>query len=244
MTKEELQNRYNQYFSEEDKAKAFDKIAERYYFANFGTMAKTDMETLLFSIYLEQILEQSEPDIDAYSDYRLSKILGIPQTKVSSLKVKKELAYPYQGFDWRESLARFSSRAVYEKQRIKLFLPDRNLYLEVKNAIETNGGFVEVQLTQNLLQVRVEYFLDLMVALSPESDRAGLRTELWNLLKQNMRERDQDIAGLEKESFGQALKGQLPELIIDLLGECIPLFGGAVKKIAGHVYKSIQSARA
>ena len=31
-----------------NKAKAFDKIAERYYLGNFGTMQKSDFEVLLF----------------------------------------------------------------------------------------------------------------------------------------------------------------------------------------------------
>lgn len=159
-SKEKIKKQYNEYFPDEKtKAEAFDKIAERYYYANFGTMSKSDFETLLFSIYLERILEKHEENINMYSDYTLSKLLGVPQSRISSLKVRKELLYPYEKFDWKKSFERISDRAIYENGRIKLFIPDRNLYLELKNAIEMSGGFIEVQLTTNLLQVPLSYFL-------------------------------------------------------------------------------------
>ena len=158
-SREEIHKKYEEFFPDEKtKARAFDKIAERYYCANFGTMTKSDFETLLFSIYLEQILNKNESDFSQYSDYTLSKLLGVTQSKISSLKVKKELLYPYEKFNWKESFRRISDKAVYENGKIKLFIPDRNLYLELKNAIEARGGFVEVQLTANLLQVPLSYF--------------------------------------------------------------------------------------
>ena len=42
-------------FSKDDKAKAFDEIAKKFYLSNFGSTAKSDIETLMFSIYIERI---------------------------------------------------------------------------------------------------------------------------------------------------------------------------------------------
>ena len=89
--------RYNLLFSKEEKAAAFDQIADQYYLGNFGRMSKTDFETLLFSIYIERCLEKKQP----FDDYKLSRDLGITQGKVRSLKVRKELQYPYKEFDWK-----------------------------------------------------------------------------------------------------------------------------------------------
>ncbi len=200
MTRNEAKERYNQYFSTaEGKAIAFDKIAERYYFANFGTMSKSDLETMLFSIYLDQILDQHESEMESYSDYTLSKALGITQSKISSLKVKKELLYPYSGFDWRKSFARISENVNYENGKIMLHIPDRNLYLEVKHEIETSGGYVETQLSANLLQIRPEYFLDLMVAISEEKDRNRLRKEI----REEFRKKNKDIVFLIVSQLGK-----------------------------------------
>ena len=45
-------------FSKDDKAKAFDEIAKKFYLSNFGSTAKSDIETLMFSIYIERILDE------------------------------------------------------------------------------------------------------------------------------------------------------------------------------------------
>lgn len=123
MKQEEAKEKYDELFATEaDKAAAFDEIARRFYFANFATMPKSDFETLLFSIYLEQILNRNEDNYDAYSDYTLSKVLGVPQSRISTLKVRKELQYPYSKFNWKESFKRISQRAIYEDRKIRLYI--------------------------------------------------------------------------------------------------------------------------
>ena len=39
-------------FTKEEKVELFDKISERYYNHNFGTMLKADIDTLIFSTYI------------------------------------------------------------------------------------------------------------------------------------------------------------------------------------------------
>lgn len=235
----DAKQKYEELFSsDEEKARAFDRIAERYYFMNFGSMSKTDLDVLMFSLYIERILDKDNLDFRAYSDYTLSKDLGITQSRISSLKVKKQLQYPYARFDWKESLGKIADRAIYEDGRIKLQIPDRNLFLEIKNAVEESGGHVEVQLTSNLLQIRPSYFLDLLVAID-----GGDRQELMNHLRDIVQKNNPSIDLTGKASIGQALVGELPGTIIDLIGECIPVFGGPIKIIAEHVFHAIQSSK-
>lgn len=210
---------YRKIFSTEKmKAEAFDKIAEKYYYGNFGSVSKTDFDVLMFSIYIERILETNESDLTAYSDYSLSKVLGVTQSKVSSLKVKKQLQYPYDGFEWKKSLLRIADRAIYEDGKIKLFISDRNLYLEIKNAIEESGGFVEVQLTQNLLQVNLKFFLDLMVAIEEEKDRA----EIIKQIKKNVERHAKDTSVLENQPIGRSLADIATETITSIICDSIP----------------------
>ena len=79
------------------------------------------MDVLTFSIYIERILDKSQDNFSAYSDYTLSKQLGITQTSVSNLKVKKELQYPYKDFDWRKRLADISKNTIYDEGRYVVF---------------------------------------------------------------------------------------------------------------------------
>lgn len=223
MSNEDRLARYEELFSEEDKARAFDKIANQFYAGNFGTMAKSDMETLMFSIYIEQILSKSEDDFHTYSDFRLAKELGIAQSRVSSLKVKKQLQYPHE-FRWRDSFARISENARYENGKIKIQIPDINLYYEIKNAVEEAGGYIDVTLTPKLLQISPEYFLDLLVAVSETQQREQLRKELRN----KIREKNKDREYLEAQPLGRQLAGCGKEIILDVLEAAV---SGAVNEI-------------
>lgn len=52
-------------------------------------MTKSDMETLVFSIYINRILDEGDETFNTYSDVLLAKKLGITQSKVRNLKEKK-----------------------------------------------------------------------------------------------------------------------------------------------------------
>ena len=89
MYREEYKDKIDKMFDYDAKIKAFDKIAEKFYYGNFGSTSKADVETLMFSLYIEQILEKEQDNMVAYSDYSLSKALGITQSKISNLKFVK-----------------------------------------------------------------------------------------------------------------------------------------------------------
>jgi len=238
MTNEKMNNRYNELFSEKDKIEAFDKIAEKYYFGNFGSTNKSDLDTLIFSLYLEQILKKDQYDYNSYSDYRLSKELGLTQSKVSNLKVKKELLYPYPDFDWRISFQKVVTNAIFEDNKIKIFIRDKNLFLELKNAIEENGGFIEIQLTPNLLQIKLCYFLDLMIAISEEKDRNKIRSKIHKeILTKN---KDIDAEQLNQKSFGASMGTIAKDTLLSIIETSIPHFGGVVKNIITAIIKKFK----
>ena len=205
---------YREIFSEDaDKAAAFDRIAEACFARNFGRLSKTDFETLLFDIYLSQLEKHvSTDDYKRYSDYQLSKELGITQSKVSNLKVRRQLQYQ-PAIDWKESLVQISKHARYEGEKFKLQIPDINVYYEIKNAIEETGGFVEVTLTPRLLQVSPEYFINLLVEVADDdADRKTIRKELRKALE----EKNVDTEYLNEESLQKKMK-KLPAATAELV---------------------------
>lgn len=236
MKREDSKRIYEELFSDDlSKARAFDMLAEKYYYSNFGTASKSDIDVLMFSLYIEQILDKGQDDFSAYSDYTLSKQLGITQAKICNLKVKKELLYPYEKFDWKNALLIVSKNVIIEDHRIKLFIPDRNVYLEVKNVIETNGGFIDVSLTKNLLVVKQEYFLDLLVVISDEGDKKKIKKEIEKVLIKNT-----GVGFSEKAPIAKRLMEQTPDMVIGLLGECVPVFGGVIKCIGENILEAIR----
>ncbi len=206
--------RYDELFSDEQsKARAFDRIAREYYKGNFGRLSKADFELLMFDIYIEQLfVKMGDENPAEYSDYRLSKDLGITQSKVSSLKIKKQLQYPRE-YDWRESFMRSSKNVRYEQGKIKLQIPDINVYYEVKNAIEEAGGYVEVTLTSKLLQIPPEFFLDFLEGISDEKTRESLRKEL----RSEIRKHDKDHQYFEAEPIGKVLGKLSKEKVVGIV---------------------------
>lgn len=207
---------YNNLFTEEDKIKAFDKIAEHYYFANFGSMSKSDFETLMFSIYIEQILKNNDNDFIRYSDYKLSKELGITQSRISNLKIKKQLQYPHE-FDWKKSFTSVCKNMLYENGKIKVQIPDVNLFYEIKNAVEVNGGYIEMTFTRNLLQIPIEYFLDLLVIVSDDEDRSEIR----KCIRKKIRDNNKDKEFIERESIGKQLKKYGKEFVCNIVNTTV-----------------------
>lgn len=213
---ENLWDKYESIFdSEEKKASAFDKIAKNYYLGNFGSMQKSDIDVLMFSIFIEEILEQTEEDINTYSDYALAKQLGITQSKVCNLKQKKQLQYPYGKFDWKKSFQRCCSNARLDGGKIKINLRDINLYYELKNQIDVKGGYTETSLTRNLLVVDPAFFFELVQDMMSEDEINVMKKEI----RLHFLDNAELIERMEKESWPKVLKSLLKDGIPDALFE-------------------------
>lgn len=87
--KENLANRINE-------AKLFTK--------DFGSFSKADYEVLMFTVFLDCI--EGEP-----KDYEISIQLGIPESKVRSLRLKSQLQYP-RDIKWEENLVTAITRNI------------------------------------------------------------------------------------------------------------------------------------
>ncbi|MGX6961110.1 hypothetical protein [Vagococcus xieshaowenii] len=155
-------------FSDSEKLKYFDEICEKYYQKNFGLTSKTEIDLLMFKFfYQNKIKKKAEGFFNADSDYLLSKELGITQTRVRNLKIKKELLYPEENKDWKKDFLDLIAFAQYDEQTKKMILniSDPNLQIEIENHIEQRGLYIEKQLNSKLLIIRVEYFIELVISL-------------------------------------------------------------------------------
>lgn len=176
-------------FEDEEKIELFDKIAAKFYEANFGQLSKSDMELMMFNFYLEKMIKDNSDengiiDFKKCTDYKISKDLGITQQKVRNLKIKKQLVYPVE-YDWKKAFANLIDKARYDLRtgKVTIDIPDPNLYLEIKNCIEEQGAYVETQLNNRILQIRPEYYIDLMVDLEEEKSRKAIIQEIKTAFK-------------------------------------------------------------
>ena len=227
---------YNTLFSKEDKIAAFDKLADLYYFGNFGTLQKSEIDLLMFSELLDRIEESFPDDYNAQSDYNLSKALGITQARVRSLRERKEIKYS-SGYVWQDGFRKIVEKAEFDNEKVKLFIRDQRLYTELKNLLEEKGTYAETTLTRQLLVVSPVAFIDLMLEAEKEPDRARVSEKLTEILEKN-----QISYKINQKSLREQLKGTAPEIVSKAVCEMfnmIPVVGGAVSKAAEQISKNI-----
>lgn len=231
-------------FSDNEKISCFDRIASQFYSRNFGQMSKSDIELMMFDIFMKKMIEDNRDtngtiDYSKCSDYRISQELGITQQKVKNLKVKSQLVYPVD-YDWKLALAKLIKNARFDKQtqKVTLNIPDPNLYLEIRNFIEEQGAYVEVQLNSKILQLRAEDFVDLALALEPESNRQ----EIIKCFKKTFREHCKNDDVFTNKGIGEFLVSEILDApgIADTICSIIPFPSPILKALLWLIKAAIQ----
>ncbi len=231
-------------FSPEEKIRHFDELSDLFYKRNFGNASKADIELLMFHFYLEKLLCENQnndglANNSACSDFRISQELGITQQRVRNLKVKKQLVYPVE-YDWQKALANRMNLARCDETGTKVTVPinDPNLFMEIENFIEEQGWFIEKQLNNKLLQMRVEFFVQLAIAIASDKDQKSILKMLNEKEKSNT---------VKVDTIGSYLKNNA-DSFIDIVGMMISLLPGAgtpvvilkqVLKIVGEIAHNI-----
>jgi len=81
----------------DNKEQAFDFLIEEYFKLGFGSMSKSDVDLLFFTV------ARKYTDLVDKSDYEISKTIKIPQQRVRNLRVKEALKYSPVSDDYIES---------------------------------------------------------------------------------------------------------------------------------------------
>lgn len=228
-------------FSKEDAAKNFYSMAELFYNRNFSTAAKSEIELLMFSFYMDALISRNKNnedllDYSACSDYEIGKELGITQERVRTLKIKKQARYRVD-FDWRNSLASLKDCIRYDEVKKKIIIPtpDPNLYNEIRNYIEQAGGYIEIQRKGNYIQIRPEYYLMLIYE---------------NLaIDQQKEAKDQLIKEIQKYNKDQRIpdystKAEMINQLLNTAGNITSIIAAVIKTLDSPLATAIKSIKA
>ena len=224
-------------FTNEEKIALFDKIAELYFNKNFGSTSKADFETLLFSEYIEHHLRYNHK-ID---DYTLSKKLGITQSRVRSLKERKELKYPYKDFNWKTAFASAVENAKYDEHDhyVKFIIQDVNVMNETRHFIEEKGWYDECSLNKKLLRIPLNCFTE--ICLEEESIAVLFSAEAKKEVKKISSSDNailQFLNDFSKDGLKAFLMSAGKEAMLSVL-ECLP-FGGIAKVAFNFLEQAIK----
>lgn len=186
----------------------FDEITAHYYNHNFGSFSKSDIDLLMFKFFLEKEIENNVNgdnllDYNSVSDYEISKKLGITQQRVRTLKIKKQLIYPTE-YNWQKSLSALLKNARFDKesQKVVISIPDPNLLIEIQNYVEKHGGYIATQFNRKLLQIRIEYFIELAVLVN---ENEYTTKETIKLLKKHIKDSNKNETIFDENNIGKSL---------------------------------------
>lgn len=186
----------------------FDEITAHYYNHNFGSFSKSDIDLLMFKFFLEKEIENNVNgdnllDYNSVSDYEISKKLGITQQRVRTLKIKKQLIYPTE-YNWQKSLSALLKNARFDKesQKVVISTPDPNLLIEIQNYVEKHGGYIATQFNRKLLQIRIEYFIELAVLVN---ENEYTTKETIKLLKKHIKDSNKNETIFDENNIGKSL---------------------------------------
>lgn len=135
------------------------EFLEHYLSGSFGSMSKSETEILIFHL-LSKHFEIS-------SNYEISNLLKISETKVKNLTLNAHLRYPIQSGDEivRETLVDIAKKfsAIYDEQNgeVKIHIQSSVQKREIINAINKLGSFADYGLNNEILKIRINTLFSL-----------------------------------------------------------------------------------
>ena len=135
------------------------EFLEHYLSGSFGSMSKSETEILIFHL-LSKHFEIS-------SNYEISNLLKISETKVKNLTLNAHLRYPRQSGDEivREALVDIAKKfsAIYDEQNgeVKIHIQSSVKKREMINAINKLGSFADYGLNNEILKIRINTLFSL-----------------------------------------------------------------------------------
>lgn len=135
------------------------EFLEHYLSGSFGSMSKSETEILIFHL-LSKHFEIS-------SNYEISNLLKISETKVKNLTLNAHLRYPIQSGDEivRETLVDIAKKfsAIYDEQNgeVKIHIQSSVQKREMINAINKLGSFADYGLNNEILKIRINTLFSL-----------------------------------------------------------------------------------
>lgn len=195
-----MANNVEMRFSDKEAAANFRKLAALFYNKNYGQASKSEIELLMFHFYMKNLRKKASANgvtnYSKYSDYTISKEIGITQQRVRNLKIKEQLIYPRE-FNWKTEFENLLTHAQYDKvtHMVSIDIPDPNLYIEIKNYFQENGKVVEKTLNSREFKIRIDNLLIFVIEISDNRD------EFVKQLKDNMGDLSKASKSLDSTSF-------------------------------------------
>lgn len=137
------------------------KFIDWYIKKGFGSMTKNDFEVFIFNQWISQNQKKT--------DYEISRLLRIPESKVKRLRYEASLVYAQQNNE-QDLKAEFQddlSKAKYQKESDKLCFVVRNKMVRqyINDILEQHGRYLDSSLTSSSVSIYIDDFIFLIEKL-------------------------------------------------------------------------------
>lgn len=184
-------------------------------FGRFGSMNKNDYEVALFHLMLENEYEDK-------SDYYLSKLLQIPESKVKRLRYEANLVYPKSDDEYKSKFYELLNRQSYKitnDNKIQFAVNDKMLRLYLNDKLDEVGSFSDSSFNSNIVTISAS---DLIILLSEFENRKDalkhIKEEIAKngmLLPKNFSEHAKDAFVAVAKDLGGKVSPHVTNFIID-----------------------------
>ena len=218
-------------------------IKDEYLNKGFGTMNKNDFEVFIFNEIMKaphEILGFSKKDEDGKSlkpsNYDLSILLKIPESKVKRLAYEADLKYGAENRETecnkrlQEALhkVKLSCESKGKNARVSFFIEEVAMRKYLEHKIKSNGDFVDYHNNEEVVSVGVKEFSDLIQGFYKKEIKEDIMAELKSATRAD---------------FKEILPQILNSVAQKKLGDAVSIAGGAllnlVKTHSGDIIKAI-----
>lgn len=180
-----------------------DFIKDTYLKKGFGAMNKNDFEVLIFNEIVKaphEILGFSKKDGDGKplkpSNYDLSIMLQIPESKVKRLAYEADLKYGAANREaecdnrLKEALhkVKFSCESKGKNARASFFIEEVAIRKYLEHKIKSKGYFVDYHNNDEIVSVGIKEFSDLIEGFYDDGTKKEIKKALKNATKADFKE--------------------------------------------------------
>ena len=186
----------------------------------FGAMNKNNYEVAIFNLLLNN-------DFKGMSDFTISTILRIPESKVKRLRYEAELVYPKKDEDLKEELYILLKDGSFKltQDRIQFSIPNKMLRSFLNDLLLQKNSFSDSSFNSNIVSITPHDLKTLLDSLPPSDEE---RESFIESVKKKLKDSEAPLKKTSKEKFieysklilkavGGSAVGAFSEKVIDEL---------------------------
>lgn len=196
----------------------------------FNSISKSDYDVAFFHVLMENGYGEK-------SDFELSRLLMLTETKIKNLRYRCNLVYPMDE-NYERQLMDILQNAAYKRDgnRIQFCVKDKMLRSYANNLLTEDGNFADSSFNSDIISLTPMDMVDLMVKLY-DGNKNNDYEQVRKLVRNSMDKSMKDFPMSKSEAIKQGAK----DFVKDVVGRIAPRFSEfLVDSLLGQMERCIE----